>query len=107
MCNYDHDAAAEKRLNTNALTKPHPYMFLKALYGTDYEDEKIINGEYDAERIKKTLIVGDAGSDILAAKAMGADFCAVLTGVNGKEARAYFEDLKAEYILDCVTDMLT
>lgn len=106
LCNYDHVSAAEKRLNSNALTKPHPYMFLKALYGTDYEDEKIVNGEYDSERIKKTLIVGDAGSDILAAKAMGADFCAVLTGVNGKAARTYFEELKAEYILDCVTDML-
>lgn len=106
LCNYNHVAEAEKKLGNNALTKPHPYMFLKALYGTDYDDEKIINGDYDGERIKRTLIVGDAGSDILAAKAMGADFCAVLTGVNGKAARGYFEDLNAEYILDCVTDML-
>ena len=34
LCNYDHVANAEKTLNNNALTKPNPYMFLKALYGT-------------------------------------------------------------------------
>ncbi|MDO5397262.1 MAG: HAD hydrolase-like protein [bacterium] len=106
LCNYNHVAEAERKLGNNALTKPHPYMFLKALYGTDYDDEKIINGDYDSERIKRTIIVGDAGSDILAAKAMGADFCAVLTGVNGKAARRYFENLNSEYILDSVTDML-
>ena len=106
LCNYNHVEAAEKKLNNNALTKQHPYMFLKALYGTDYDDEKIISGEYDKLKIKKTLVVGDAGSDIFAAKAMGADFCAVLTGVNGKAAKKYFEDLKAEYILNDVTEML-
>ncbi len=106
LCNYDHVVAAETALNNNALTKPHPYMFLKALYGTDYNDEKIINGDYDKSKIKKTLIVGDAGSDILAAKAMGADFCAVLTGVSGKAAREYFEKMNADYILDDVCGML-
>lgn len=106
LCNYDHVVAAETALNNNALTKPHPYMFLKALYGTDYDDKKIIDGDYDKSKIEKTLIVGDAGSDILAAKAMGADFCAVLTGVSGKVARAYFENMNSEYILDSVTDML-
>ena len=32
------------------------------------------------------------------AKAMGADFCAVLTGVSGKEAKEYFENQNSEYI---------
>jgi phosphoglycolate phosphatase-like HAD superfamily hydrolase len=106
LCNYDHVVEAEKTLGINALTKPHPYMFLKALYGTDYSDKKLIDGDYDAGRIEKTLVVGDAGSDILAAKAMGADFCAVLTGVQGEAAREYFEKLNAEYILESVADML-
>lgn len=104
LCNYDHVVAAEKELNNNALTKPHPYMFLKALYGTDYDDKKLILGDYDKEKIKTTLVVGDAGADILAAHAMGADFCAVLTGVNGKKARGYFEEQGAEYILDNVLE---
>lgn len=106
LCNYDHVVAAEKVLNNNALTKPHPYMFLKALFGTDYDDGKIVNGEYDKSKIKKTLVVGDAGSDILAAQAMGADFCAVLTGVSGKAAKGYFEKMNANYILDSVLNML-
>ena len=106
LCNYDHVVAAEKALNNNALTKPHPYMFLKALYGTDYDDKKLIDGDYDREKIKTTLIVGDAGADILAAKAMGADFCAVLTGIQGEGARGYFEELGAEYILNSVEDFL-
>lgn len=105
LCNYNHVADAEKEFAIT-LTKPHPYMFLKALYGTDYDNKKLINGDYDKEKIKTTLIVGDAGADILAAKAMGADFCAVLTGIQGKKARHYFEEMRAEYILDSVEDFL-
>lgn len=106
LCNYDHVVAAEKALNNNALTKPHPYMFLKALYGTDYDDKRLAEGDYDRDKIKTALIVGDAGADILAAQAMGADFCAVLTGIQGKKAKIYFEEHGAEYILDSVEDFL-
>ncbi len=56
--------------------------------------------------VKKTLVVGDAGADILAAKAMGAGFCAVLTGIQGEKAREYFKSLNAEYILNSVEDFL-
>ncbi len=103
LSNYDHVKKAEEKFQTS-LVKPHPYMFLKALYGTDYDDKKIVEGDYDRTGIKKTLVVGDAGSDILAAQAMGADFCAVLTGVAGKSARGYFEKMNAQYILDSVLD---
>lgn len=106
LCNYDHVVAAEKSLKSNALTKPHPYMFLKALYGTDYDDKRIADGDYDKDKIKTALVVGDAGADILAAHAMGADFCAVLTGINGKAARGYFEKQHAEYILNNVLEFL-
>lgn len=103
LCSYDNVIAAEKTFNST-FTKPHPYMFLKALYGTDYDDSKLIGGDYDKDKIKTTLVVGDAGADILAAQAMGADFCAVLTGIQGEKARAYFEKLKASYILNSVLD---
>lgn len=106
LCNYDHVMAAEKRTGNTALTKPHPYMFLKALYGTDYDDIKILNGDFDKSKIAKTLVVGDAGADILAAKAMGADFCAVLTGITGEAARGYFEKVGAEYILPSAADLV-
>ena len=106
LCNYDHVVAAEKALNNNKLTKPNPYMFLKALYGTDYDDKLILSGDYDKSKIKTTLVVGDAGADILAAKAMGADFCAVLTGIQGEAAREYFEKMDADYILKSVADFV-
>ena len=83
-----------------------PYMFLKALYGTDYSNKRIVDGDYDKAKIKTTLVVGDAGADILAAQAMGADFCAVLTGIQGERARGYFEKLGANYILKSVEDFL-
>ena len=106
LCNYDNVVEAEKELNNNALTKPHPYMFLKALYGTDYSNKRIVDGDYDKAKIKTTLVVGDAGADILAAQAMDADFCAVLTGIQGERARGYFEKLGANYILKSVEDFL-
>lgn len=106
LCNYNHVIDAEKKFEDITLTKPHPYMFLKAFCGTEYDDEKIIGGEYNKDAIKRTLIVGDAGADILAARAMGADFCAVLTGVTGAAAKPYFEEMKAEYILNSVVDFL-
>lgn len=90
FCNYDNVVEAEKELNNNALTKPHPYMFLKALYGTDYSNKRIVDGDYDKAKIKTTLVVGDAGADILAAQTMDADFCAVLTVIQGRESKRLF-----------------
>ena len=105
ICTYDYVITGEENTGVT-LTKPHPYMFLKSLYGTDYPDEKIINGDYDKSKIDRTLVIGDAGADILAAKAMGADFCAVLTGVAGKDGRGYFEEQKAEYILNDIRELI-
>lgn len=103
--NFNHVTRVQNNFSIQA-TKPHPYMFLKALFGEDYPDEKLLRGDYDKSFIKKALVVGDAGSDILGAKAMGADFCAVLTGIKGMGARSYFEELKAEYILDSILDFV-
>lgn len=105
IINYDHIRKAEDNLELN-LTKPHPYIFIKAMLGEEYPDEIIVSGEYDKTKLSRTLVVGDAGADILAAKAMGADFCAVLTGVSGEGAREYFESLDSEYILQSLADFL-
>lgn len=106
LINYDHVINAEHLFNGEHFTKPHPYMFLKAMLGEDYPDEKLINGDYPVELTKKTLIVGDAGADIFAAKAMQADFCAVLTGIQGQGAKAFFEKQNAQYILNSIKDFL-
>ncbi len=102
---YDFVVNAEKKFSTN-LTKPHPYMFLKAMLGADYPDDKLLSGDFDKEKPKKTLGVGDAGADILSTHGSGMDFCAVLTGVSGKAAKSYFEEEKAEYILDSLENFL-
>ncbi len=107
---YDYVVSGEKNLRAAgidaALTKPCPYVFLKALYGRDYSDISLYNGDYDKNFLKGALAVGDAGSDILAAKAMGADFIAVLTGVSGEKARDYFEEAGARYILPSVLHLI-
>lgn len=84
------------------LAKPHPYMFLKALYGRDYPNDKIIAEDYDKSLLDDAIAVGDAGADILSAKAAGMKFVAVLTGVSGKAAEGYFKEQGADMILDNV-----
>ena len=105
IINHDHVMQAERETGEN-LTKPHPYIFVKAMMGEAYSDNRIAKGDYDREKVKTTLVVGDAGADILAAKAMGADFCAVLTGVSGTAARAYFVQQGAEYILASLAEFI-
>ena len=111
IATYTHITKAEEHFLKEGkkviLTKPEPYIFLKALLRTDYPDDKIISGDYDRSLISKALVVGDAGSDLFAAKGMGADFLAVLTGVSGKKAQAYFESENAEYILPSIKGMIT
>ena len=89
-----------------SLMKPHPFMFLKGTFGEDVSDFEIINGNVDKKRCARTLVVGDALCDLHAAFAAGCDFAAVLTGVQGKDARAVFEAEKATFILDDVLSLV-
>ena len=111
IATYTHITKAEEHFSSLGkkvlLTKPESYIFLKALFRTDYPDEKIISEDFDKTLIPKALVVGDAGSDLFAAKRMGCDFLAVLTGVSGEKARSYFENEKAEYILPSIKEMIT
>ncbi len=99
---------AQKELELSvSLSKPHFYMFGKGVAGLSCNNRDVIDRRFDQELVKKTLVVGDAGADIYAAKSLGADFAAVLTGVNGKEERAFFEKEKAEYIFENVFELLS
>jgi phosphoglycolate phosphatase-like HAD superfamily hydrolase len=104
VINYDDVERAEKKLGIKGLTKPNPFMFLKAYFGREYPDRKIIDGDFG--KVEDCLVVGDAGADLMAAHAMGADFAAVLTGVSGESGRPYFENERAEYILKDVTGLV-
>lgn len=101
---------AEKRLNKSGmnvnLVKPHPYMFLKGIFGTGYCDEKILSGDYDKEKCKKALVIGDAAADMYSAFSAGCDFLAVLTGISGKSAKAFFEKENATYIFEDITKLI-
>ncbi|MBE7022639.1 MAG: HAD family hydrolase [Ruminococcaceae bacterium] len=88
------------------LTKPHPYIFLKGIFGDTVTDTDLVAGRFDRERCKKTLVIGDAGCDLLAAKAAGCDFAAVLTGIDGLNARDYFEKEGADYVLHDILELL-
>lgn len=100
------DKMAQRGISV-CLTKPEPYIFLKALFGTDYPDEKLLSGDFDKTLLEKALVIGDAGCDILAAKKMGCDFLAVLTGVSGEKAKGYFKEQNAEFIFPSIFDMIT
>ncbi len=83
------------------LVKPHPFQFVKGACGSDFSLEKLKN----KEDFSHVLVVGDALCDLIAAHDAGCKFCAVLTGVDGKDARTFFENMGADYILEDATEL--
>ena len=106
LVSHNHIKDFEEKLKSEGkainLTKPHPYVFLKGVFADEVSDYDILEGKYDKEKCKKTLVIGDALCDLHAAFAGGCDFAAVLTGVQGEDARKVFEEANATYILDDV-----
>ncbi len=103
---YDEVLEAEKALGMkNKLAKPHPFVFQKAAFGASFRDEEIVKSAMSKDLAARCLVVGDAPSDFLAARMGGFPFCAVLTGVAGQAARGYFEENKAEMVLDSILDL--
>lgn len=104
---YNDVSAAEAELNpTTPLAKPDPFVFLKAVLGKNHSNTEIRDGEYSYEELSRTLIVGDAPCDLMAAQRGGFQFLAVLTGAEGETAREYFEQNGAEYILNNILEMI-
>ncbi len=109
MISYDDVQRAQALADENgiliALAKPHPYCFLKAVLGCDYDDFKIIQNEYAIT--EPVLVVGDAGADILAAKQAGFAFLGVLSGADADNARRCFKEQAADYVFDDLTCLLS
>lgn len=101
---YNYIRNAEEACGKTGLGKPHPYIFLKSYFGKDFPDEDILAENYNKD-FADCLIVGDAGADLFAARAMGADFAAVLTGAAGVDAKPFFEENGAKYILRDITEL--
>lgn len=101
VATYDDVVAAEKELNSKTpLAKPDPFVFLKAALGDSHTNKEIKDGDYSYNELSRVLVVGDAPSDMLAAQRGGFQFLAVLTGIEGENARSYFTENKADYILN-------
>jgi phosphoglycolate phosphatase-like HAD superfamily hydrolase len=97
---------AEKRLNERrSLSKPDPFTYILGLKGRETSAEDCINTPLPIEKGEEVLVVGDSLADMLAARKMGCQFAAVLTGLSGKDARSDFEKHEADYILDTVLDV--
>ncbi|NGQ94622.1 HAD family hydrolase [Brevibacillus sp. SYP-B805] len=89
------------------LAKPHPYCYVKGLLGLDRDDQEVLSYPLPIANGEEVLIVGDSLADLLAARAIGCQFAATLTGLSGQEARAKFEAEQADYILNDVSEILS
>ena len=87
------------------LAKPHPFCYIKGWLGAGHDDRDVIDYQLNASDGKKLLIVGDSVADYLAAKEIGCCFAATLTGLTGQEARAKFEELQADFIVNDMTEI--
>lgn len=97
---------AEKGLNERrSLSKPDPFTYIMGLKGRETSVEDCLSTSLPITNGEEVLVVGDSLADLLAARKMGCQFAAVLTGLSGKDARTDFEKYEAEYILDTVLDV--
>ncbi|MCL6443155.1 MAG: HAD hydrolase-like protein [Alicyclobacillus sp.] len=88
------------------LAKPHPYSYLRSYLGSPDPDVVLRHPlPLPEAEARRTLIVGDSVADLLAARAIGCDFAAVLTGLEGQGARAQFEAMGCAQILNDVLDL--
>jgi phosphoglycolate phosphatase-like HAD superfamily hydrolase len=97
---------AEKELiERRSLSKPHPFTYIMGLRGREISSEECLNTPLPIENGEEVLVVGDSLADLLAARKLGCQFAAVLTGLSGKDARNTFEKHEADYILDTVLEV--
>jgi len=89
------------------LSKPHPYCYVKGYFGLETPDAQVLETPLPLPNAEEILIVGDSLADYLAARSIGCKFAATLTGLSGQEARAKFEEEKADYILNDVSEILS
>ncbi|ULT56074.1 HAD hydrolase-like protein [Neobacillus drentensis] len=104
----DEVSKAEQEItDPQSLSKPHPFTYIMGLKGKGTSALYCINATLPIQNGKEVLVVGDSLADLLAARQLGCQFAAVLTGLSGKDARHDFEQHKADFILDTVLDIKT
>ncbi|WP_026962915.1 HAD family hydrolase [Alicyclobacillus herbarius] len=94
------------RPEAGPLSKPNPFSYLRSYLGTaDFSAVLDTALPLPPEEGRRILVVGDSVADALAANAMGCDFAAVLTGLEGPAARSSFATLSCTYILNDVLEL--
>jgi phosphoglycolate phosphatase-like HAD superfamily hydrolase len=97
--------AEKEHPESRPLSKPHPFPYIMAYKGKSASVEDCLNTNLPIENGDSILVVGDSLADLLAARKLGCQFAAVLTGLSGQDARREFEQHQADYILDSVLDV--
>ena len=106
IATYTDILSAEEETGVFPLTKPHYFLFTRGAVGNKVSYKDILDRNFDKDILKSTLAVGDAGADLFSAQQSGLDFAAVLTGVDGKKSREFFEKNNANYIIDNIFDLI-
>mgnify|MGYP006293466553 CR=1 FL=1 len=109
---YDEVLKAESILSTTnhpnnqqiKLGKPHPFVIFKAVYPEE-KVEKLIAENFQLTNAEEIAYIGDAGSDVVAAKKAGCFSIGVLTGFASGKAREMLIDLGCDLVLDSILDL--
>jgi phosphoglycolate phosphatase-like HAD superfamily hydrolase len=109
---YDEVLKAESILSTTnhpnnqqiKLGKPHPFVIFKAVYPEE-KVEKLIAENFQLTNAEEIAYIGDAGSDVVAAKKAGCFSIGVLTGFGGGKSREMLIDLGCDLVLDSILDL--
>lgn len=99
---------AEVELKADGLSKPHPLSLMRALY-PEADLAALMDENFQKVRRPNVVMVGDATSDILMARACGCRSVGVLTGVNGttakEERKLLLIHAGCEAILEDITEL--
>lgn len=107
IATYDEVSIAEKSLKLDTpISKPNPFVFLKSAYGSEFSDSEILDKDFANELCERIVVIGDAPSDLLAAKSAKFKFVGVLTGVDRVSAEKYFFSMNADYIMEDMTGLI-
>jgi phosphoglycolate phosphatase-like HAD superfamily hydrolase len=106
---YDEVLEAESILSSSnqniKLGKPHPFILLKAMYpGEDVR--KLCAEDFRLKNGREIAYIGDAGSDVVAAKRAGCVSLGVLTGFAEGNAREKKQQMLADLGCDIILDSI-
>jgi len=109
---YDEVLAAEATVTDShpgiKLGKPHPFIIFKASH-PDISVGELLAKDFQFNHRQKIAYIGDAGSDVVAAKTAGCLAIGVLTGFGDGDAKAkkrqMLGDLGCKIILDSILDL--